>query len=54
MSIMHYWNAAYSVNKRPIMVPQRGYEKYTNTMGTSKSLTKGDRDLVRKVYGSIR
>lgn len=34
MSIMHYWNAAYSINKRPIMVPQPGYEKYTNTMGT--------------------
>lgn len=54
MSIMHYWNAAYSVNKRPIMVPRRGYEKYTNTMGTSKTLTKGDRDLVRKIYGSNR
>ncbi|WP_409480105.1 M12 family metallopeptidase [Pseudobdellovibrio sp. HCB154] len=51
MSIMHYWNAAYSVNGRPIMVPRPGYEKYTNTMGTSKSLTKGDRDLVRRVYG---
>lgn len=52
MSIMHYWNAAYSINKRPIMVPQPGYEKYTNTMGTSKDLTKGDRELARKVYGT--
>jgi hypothetical protein len=52
MSIMHYWNAAYSVNKRPIMIPQPGYEKYTNTMGTSKSLTSGDRELVRKIYGT--
>ncbi|MCM2352742.1 MAG: M12 family metallopeptidase [Pseudobdellovibrio sp.] len=51
MSIMHYWNAAYSVNGQPIMVPRPGYEKYTNTMGTSKNLTKGDRDLVRRVYG---
>lgn len=51
MSIMHYWNAAYSVNKRPIMVPRSGYEKYTNTMGTSKNLTSGDREIVRKIYG---
>lgn len=51
MSIMHYWNAAYSVNKRPIMVPKPGYEKYANTMGTSKNLTRGDRELVRRVYG---
>lgn len=52
LSIMHYWNAAYSVNKKPIMVPQKGYEKYTNTMGTSKTLTKGDRALVQRVYGA--
>lgn len=51
MSIMHYWNAAYSVNGRPIMVPQKGYEKYATTMGTSKNLTQSDRDLVRKIYG---
>lgn len=52
MSIMHYWNKAYSVNGRAIMLPQAGYEKYTNTMGTSKNLTKGDRDLVRRIYGT--
>lgn len=52
MSIMHYWNAAYSVDKRPIMVPQKGYEKYANIMGTSKTLTLSDRNQVRKIYGS--
>ena len=51
MSIMHYWNKAYSVNGKAIMVPRSGYEKYTNTMGTSKNLTRGDIELVRRVYG---
>lgn len=52
MSIMHYWNKAYSVNGRAIMVPRAGYEKYANTMGTSKNLTLSDKALARKVYGA--
>lgn len=52
MSIMHYWNAAYSINGKPIMVPKPGYEAYANTMGTATQLSRGDRLLIKKIYGN--
>lgn len=50
-SIMHYWNAAYSVNGKLIMVPRPGFEKYASIMGRATTLSAGDQTLIQKIYG---
>lgn len=52
MSIMHYWNGSYSINGKPIMVPLQPYAAFAAIMGRSTTLTEGDKNLVRSVYGS--
>jgi len=51
-SIMHYWNAAYSVNGKPIMVPRPGFEKFASVMGYATKLSIGDQALIQKIYGA--
>lgn len=52
MSIMHYWEGAYSINGKPIMVPRKGYESFAMKMGRSKTLTPSDRQLITSIYGA--
>ncbi len=52
LSIMHYWNAAYSVNGKLIMVPRPGYEAIGALMGLATSLSAGDKALIQKIYGT--
>jgi hypothetical protein len=52
LSIMHYWNAAYSTNGKVIMVPKKGFEAFAQSMGTATRLSAGDQELIRKIYGA--
>ena len=52
LSIMHYWDAAYSINGKPILIPKKPFETYAKVMGRSNQLSDGDKRLIRKIYGS--
>ncbi len=52
LSIMHYWDAAYSINGKPVLIPKKPFENFAKLMGRTNQLSTGDKILIRKIYGA--